>query len=144
MKNLFVCILVLLATATLPVAAKDKTTDKAAKAPTEAAAPVKTRYYIEISTVAAPPSQQPPAVKLSLGRSVLKELGISPGELNTMARDQMLTQPIDAMNFLAAYGWTLAQIYTESDRRGTSVHWVAYKDAAHPAELLDGLADKKR
>lgn len=143
MNNLVAIMLVLLTAAPLSAAAGEKAKDKTAAQPT-AAAPVTTRYYIDITGVSAPPAQQPPCVKLSLGRSVLATLGISQGELNTMARDHMLLQPIDAMNFLAEYGWTLANIYTESDRRGTTTHWIAYKDAAHPNELLDGLADKKR
>lgn len=148
MKKPLLIIILMLALAPLGAAAKDKAKDKAkdaaAAVPTVAAKPVTTRYYMDISTVATTPSQQAPCVKLSLGHSVLAVLGISPGELNIMARDHMLVQPIDAMNFLSQYGWTLAHIYTEAERRGTATHWVVYKDAAHPTELLDDLADKRR
>ena len=47
---------------------------------------------------------------------------------------------VDAMNYMAGFGWVLQQTYTTSFESGTSIeNWVLYKDAETKEEASKGI-----
>ena len=47
---------------------------------------------------------------------------------------------VDAMNYMAGFGWVLQQTYTTSFESGTSIeNWVLYKDAETKEDASKGI-----
>lgn len=99
------------------------------------------KFYIEI-TGEVNPINHSISVNLNLGKLLSRRTGLSPADMQRASRDLNFDSMVDAMNLLAANGWTLEQSYVVTSNKKSVIYWVASKSVQNPLELLDGFAPK--
>ena len=81
-------------------------------------------------------------VTVSLGRQLRQLTSLSAEDTRRASRS--FSSMVDAMNWLAGYGWRLVTTYTlPAAASSQTIVWVAAKDVMSPMELLDGFIDEK-
>ncbi|MCF0193623.1 MAG: hypothetical protein HUK00_00375 [Bacteroidaceae bacterium] len=95
-------------------------------------------FYMEMTGTVNPVTGQL-VVTLSVGKSLSARVGIAPQQLKKAISDKRFQSMAEAMNYLANYGWRLADTYTINARNMTTIHWVVAKDVRKASELMEGL-----
>lgn len=103
-----------------------------------------TRYYLEMRQAATSTQGRTATVSIICGDQLTQQTGLTTADLAKFVISRRVGSLVDALNYLTAYGWTLQQAYTVTERGQTTIHWIVAKDAGHPMDLLDGLVEGKR
>ena len=95
-------------------------------------------FYMEMTGTVNPVTGQL-VVALNIGKSLSERAGIASQQLKQAVSDKHFQSMAEAMNYLANYGWSLADTYTINVRNMTTIYWVVKKDVRKASELLEGL-----